>query len=440
MAKSFFKFFKWSSIKELTAFSIPIIFGQIGIMLISVGDMFVASAHSTLSVGAIGVATGVFNPVFLFGIGLMMGLSPSLAIARGKGEDVRKHFFSSIVYASLVGITLSIIMIIVNKFVPYMGIDSEMTDLVMSYNNIIIWSFPFAFIFQAIKEFLQSFEDVFFANFISIVAVFVNIGLNYFFIFGYKSFEGYGFDGLAYASFGIRVFLAIALLIYAKKYAGMGKLSFPFMKETLKFSLPIALMFFVEVSAFCLVGILSGGMGVAVSAANTIITNVASITFMVPLSISSAVSVKVGACFGEKNFKGIRDFAFSSLFMTLAFMVVSASFFVLFPTQIMHLVTDDPLVTKIGISILAVVALFQLSDGIQITLSGILRGLSMTTEPFLCILVGYWVLGLPIGIYLAFSQNMQALGLWIGLAISLTLVAIFLGILFRKRLNTINID
>ncbi len=424
----------FKAVKSLTYFSIPIIFGQIGVMLISAGDMYVAAAHSTLSVGAIGVATGVFNPVFLFGIGLMMGLSPALAIERGTGKNIEQHFSSAIVFALLAGIVLCGVMLLVNEFVPMMGIEPEMIPFIQKYNKVIAWSFPLAFVFQAVKEFLQSFEDVFFANLISIVAVFVNLGLNYFFVFGLDNFRGFGFDGLAYASFSIRVFLMLTLLVYARKYFKNSRIDFEFIKRTFKFSLPIASMFFIEVLAFCVVAILAGGMGVGVSAANSIITNVASITFMVPLSISSAVSVKVGAKFGEGDNRGVKDYAFSSLFMSTLFMVFSATLYVLFPESLMRLVTDDPYVVEIGVGILFIVAIFQIADGLQITLGGILRGLAMTKEPFISILVGYWVLGIPFGVYLAFEKSMNAQGLWIGLAVSLTIVALFMGLIFRKRL------
>jgi MATE family multidrug resistance protein len=425
------------AVKSLTLFSIPIILGQIGVMLISAGDMYVAAAHSTLSVGAIGVATGVFNPVFLFGIGLMMGLSPALAIERGSGKNIEQHFLSSIVFAILAGIVLCGVMLVVNEFVPMMGIESEMVPFIQRYNKVIAWSFPLAFVFQAVKEFLQSFEDVFFANLISIVAVFVNLGLNYFFVFGVENFSGMGFDGLAFASFSIRIFLVVTILIYARKYFKNSKVDFEFIKRTFKFSLPIASMFFIEVLAFCVVAILAGGMGVGVSAANSIITNIASITFMVPLSISSAVSVKVGAKYGEGDNQGVKDYAFSSLFMSSAFMIFSAIIYVLYPEFLMRLVTSDPYVVEIGVGLLFIVAIFQIVDGLQITLGGILRGLAMTKEPFITILVGYWALGIPFGVYLAFKESMNAQGLWIGLAVSLAVVALFLSLIFRKRLASL---
>lgn len=422
-------------IKDLFLFSLPIIFGQMGIMLVGAGDMYVASAHSTLSVASIGVATGVFNPIFLFGIGLMMGISPSMAIRRGKGEDTHKYLKSSIVYSLIVGFALTFVMLLVNQFVPYMGIEKDMVDPIMRYINVVAWSFPFGFVFQAIKEFLQSFEKVFMTNFIALIAVVVNLGFNYIFVFGMFGTTAYGYDGLAYASFAIRIFLAIVLLFLTRQYLSWGKVDFDFIKSTFKFSLPIASMFFIEVLAFCVVSILIGGMGVATAAANNILLNVASVTFMIPLSISNAVSVKVGSRFGEKDLDGIKKYSYAAIFISTAFMILTASMFILIPGPIMKFVTNDSEVITIGVSLLLIVAMFQLVDGLQVTLAGILRGLEKTKESFLAALTGYWILGIPFGLILAYKFDFNASGLWIGLATSLGLVAIALSFVFLKELK-----
>lgn len=426
------------AIKELFLFSLPIVLGQVGVMLITFGDIFVATKHSTLSVASIGVATGVFNPILLLGVGLMMGVSPSMAIRRGRGEDTHKYLKSSLVYAVGVGIILSSIMFLVNNFVPYMGIEEEMVKPIQRYIYITTWSFPFMYIFQVIKEFLQSFEKVFLPNLISVIGVFVNLGLNYLLVFGYNGHFEYGYDGLAYASFSIRVILALSLLFIARKYLKLGTIDFDFIKSTFKYSLPIACMFFVEVLAFCVVSILAGGMGIEISAANNIVMNMGSITFMIPLSISSAVSVKVGAKFGEKDLKGIKEFAYAALILSLSFMCFSASCFVFLPEFLMKLVTVDEKVIAIGVSLFVIVSLFQLVDGAQVTLSGILRGLEKTKESFIAAFAGYWLLGIPFGILLAYKFDLQASGLWIGLASSLSLVALSLSVIFVKELKRLS--
>ena len=221
---------------DIIKFSLPIIFGQIGMMLIGVGDVFIASKHGTETVAAIGVATGVVNPIFLFGIGLMMGISPSMSIRRGAGEDTHGLLKSALCYSFLAGLAITFLTLIVNLFVPHMGFKEEIVATIIEYINIVAWSFPFALMFQAVKEYLQSFEKVMLPNVIAIVAVFVNLGLNYIFVFGALGFPPLGAKGLAYASLGIRLFQCFVLLYFVKDHLFEGKLSKAFITKTLKFS------------------------------------------------------------------------------------------------------------------------------------------------------------------------------------------------------------
>ena len=109
----------------------------------------------------------------------------------------------------------------------------------------------------------------------------------------------------------------------------------------------------------------------------------------------------------------------------------------LFPEELMNHLSLDKTVIAIGVQLLFIVGLFQIIDGIQVTLAGILRGLEKTKESFYAIVIGYWVLGLPFGMYLTFYQDMKPQGLWIGLASSLTFVSISLSVITKKQLKTI---
>ena len=156
---------------------------------------------------------------------------------------------------------------------------------------------------------------------------------------------------------------------------------------------------------------------------------------MITLSISNAVSVKVGSRFGEKDLDGIKKYSYAAIFISTAFMILTASMFILIPEPIMKFVTNDSEVIAIGVSLLLIVAMFQLVDGLQVTLAGILRGLEKTKESFFAALTGYWLLGIPFGLILAYEFGFNANGLWIGLATSLGMVAIALSFVFFKELK-----
>lgn len=411
------------NVKELFALSFPIILGQLGQMLIGAGDVYVASLHSTSTVAAIGVANGFINPIFLFGIGLTMGVSPALAIKIGKGQNMRASLKSILVYALAAGIALSVIMSALNLFVvDLVGIEEELVAPVKQYISIVAWSFPFALVFQAGKEYLQAFEEVIAPNMMALGAVVLNIVVNYILVFGLFSFEGMGIVGLAVASLVIRAVLCLVLLVYLLKEK-WGSLALSFVKDFFRLGFPTAFMFFLEVLAFCAVSVLSGKIDVVSAATNNIIMTLASITFMVPLSIASAAAVKVGTAYGARNYFQVEQSAKAAVFISLIFTVFSAALFYLFPVAIMSITSEDSKVVELGVKLLFIVALFQIMDGLQVTLAGILRGLEKAAETLAMVLVGYWFLGIPLGIYLTFYRGWGVTGLWVGLATALTILA-----------------
>lgn len=428
------------SLKSIWKLSIPIIIGQLGQMLIVAGDVYIATMHSTKAVAGIGVAGGLINPLFLFGIGLMMGVSPSLAVMRGEGQDEKKSLSSIIIYASSVGLVLTLLTLILNNFVHLIGIEPELIPIIKDYVSIVAWSFPFAILFQGVKEYLQSFEKVFLPNLLSIIAVILNLGINYILVFGCHGFTGLGEIGLAYASLGIRILLCFSLLGYVFFNFKMTAFSMDLTKRVFKFSLPIAIMFFLEVLAFCMVSILSGTLGVLEAATNNIIMTIASITFMIPLSISSAVAVKIGHAYGLKDKLMVLSYMKASIYSILVYIAISATAYFLLPKHIMQFMSKDPEVISLGIKLLFIVALFQFADGLQVILSGILRGLNDTKTSSFLVFFGYWVIGIPIGLYLTFKLNYGTEGLWSGLAISLTLVAVAMTYITHKKYSHMKLN
>jgi MATE family multidrug resistance protein len=421
------------AVKSILKLSIPIIIGQLGQMLIVAGDVYIATMYSTKSVASIGVAGGIINPVFLFGIGLMMGVSPSLATMRGEGADEKKSLTSIIIYSAVVGVVLTFIMLIINEFVYVFGVKEELIPSIKQYISIVAWSFPFAIIFQGMKEYLQSFEKVFLPNLLAISAVIINLGLNYLFVFGTDGIPGMGEVGLAYASLSIRIILCLSLFVYVMMNYSFTKVCLELIKKVFKFSLPIAFMFFLEVLAFCMVSVVSGGIGVIEAATNNIIMTIASISFMIPLSISSAVAVKVGHGHGLKDKPIILAHIEASIIAAMAYICIAVFTFLVFPVNIMNFMTNDLEVISLGVKLLFIVAIFQFSDTLQVILSGILRGLDDTTTSSYMVFIGYWVIGIPTGLYLAFKMDYGTEGLWSGLAISLSLVALALSVVtFRK--------
>lgn len=405
-------------------------------MLIGFGDSFVAAKYSTDTIAAVGIALGVINPPFLFGIGVLSAISPMLAMRRGKGENTDNFFHDCLVMSLLIFVMVLLITFGLKSLVPLLGVSEHLLKDIDIYIEVTAWSFLPAYIYQAAREFLQAKEEVFFPNLLAILCVFLNVALNFVMVFGMYGVPEMGIAGTAWCSVIVRSLMAIAMLFYLS-YRPKIKTDFGFIKSMLKFGLPVGVMFLLEVTAFCLVSILAGKFGVVEAATNTIVLNMGSLAFMIPLSLSFALAVKVGKHYGAGNFIEVKRFISSAVLVTCVVMSFTVFIFTFFPENLIRIFTDDPKVITLGLSLFVLVALFQLFDGIQVILAGALRGLGTTREVSISAIVGYWVIGLPFGIWLAFEKNMGPHGLWTGLAISLFILSICLFFLVRKKLKTL---
>jgi MATE family multidrug resistance protein len=210
-----------------------------------------------------------------------------------------------------------------------------------------------------------------------------------------------------------------------------------FIKEAFRLGLPISFTLFFEIMAFCSVTLFVGKFGEVQSAANNIALNIGSLAFMIPMSIGAAVSVKIGHAFGKKNFQALKTFAKVALSVSIAFNIITGAIFYLFPNFFISLFSTETEVLAWGSKLLFYVACFQLFDGAQVTQAGVLRGLSITRSASLAVFFGYWIVGIPIGYYLGFHKQLEAIGFWQGLTISLAVVAVMLSVILKRALNKI---
>ena len=195
----------------------------------------------------------------------------------------------------------------------------------------------------------------------------------------------------------------------------------------------MAFQLIFEVSAFSLTAIMMGWMGTTQLAAHQIAINMASITYMAALGIASAATIRVGNQLGTKNYRMLREAAFTCFIMVTAFMALMAVFLVLGRHFLPALYVHNEDVQLVAASLLVVAALFQLSDGIQVVGLGALRGMSDVKRPTIITFVAYWGIGLPLGYWLGFHGNMGPVGVWMGLLVGLTISAVLLFYRFNRQ-------
>jgi len=425
-------------VKDLLKFATPIILGHIGIMLIGVGDMFIAGQYSRECLAAIGLAISVANPIMISLLGFQFAISPVLAKKRGEGEEIRQYFFTILVYSLMVSILSCLLTILSVRFVPLFGYSQNLERIIVEYLWITAFSTFGLCLYQGCKEFFQSEEKIFWANLIALLAVVVNLFLNYHLVFGTAFLPELKEAGLAWASLLVRYFMGISLLIMCLREVKLNnKIDWSLIKELVKVGGPIVISVFFEVMAFCSVTLFIGKFAEIQTAANNITLNLASLAFMIPMSIGAALSVKVGHHWGEKKIDDIKNYAKAGLFSCLTFSVLLSCIFLIYPTFLLSLFSKDQEVLSWGVKLIFWMACFQLFDGVQVTLSGVLRGLGDTKFSSIASFIGYWLIGIPTGYVLGFKLGFEAQGFWIGLAISLMMIAVILSFVVFKKLKSL---
>ena len=274
--------------------------------------------------------------------------------------------------------------------------------------------------------------------YIAIIGTLINIPANYVLMFGKLGFPELGAIGTGYASSLVYTVMFVAMLWFTashepyKRFDIFGKFRWPekkYLKELVGIGTPIGISSSMEVSMFAAVSLLISSLSTIEVAAHQIAINFASICFMIPLGLSIAISARVGNSMGrnkphEARFRGYVGVGISTLFM-----ICTASILFLFPESITSIYTSDASVTEIAVQLLYMAAIFQISDGLQVSGYGALRGLKDTKVPMAVNLIAYWIIGIPTAYLLGFTYNYGAPGFWVGLIAGLTAA----GILHNTR-------
>jgi len=283
------------SLKEIFLFSFPIIAGQLGQMLFGIGDIVVAGRYSTEVLSALGIATAIFSPFLLIGTGITFAISPLKARMIAQKRDVSALPGTTLALALITGTVLALMVVVSGFCVKALGLESNIESLVCRYLMICAGSMVPVMIFQVLKENLQAREKTLFANGLILFFNLVNLGANVFFIFTLDL----GITGAAIATALSRTLMALILYAHAARELTITRqVSFGVMGYLLRKGIPIGLNGLLIGLIFSLVTVLAGKMSVTASAANNILINISSLTYMVPYALASAASVKIAGAYG----------------------------------------------------------------------------------------------------------------------------------------------
>lgn len=406
-------------IKDLLTIAFPIILGNLGFIMIGVGDVIIAGRHSTDTLAAISLATAIINCITIIGIGILGSISPILSNYRGANKEPEKYFFPSLKFAAVLSVIISLIIIATIPLIDKFGFESHLVPIIKDYFWITAFSTFGGYLHYMSKEFLQAFEIVLFPNLLTIFCIFINVVLNIIFVFGCGFIPEMGAIGLAIASLITRYFMGIVLFIYCFK-----KIKIKYHKDKnyyldmLKVGTPSSLAIMIEFVAFNSITVIMGKVSGVYAAAQNIICTITSVTFMVPLAIGNAAGVKVGFANGAKQFKSLKKYAYTAMSLSVIFMALSACAIAVAPGIIVGLFTKDIELIKISIPIVYTLCFFQVFDGLQASLAGIFRGLKHTEVVMASNFISFWLIAIPLGCLLALHYKLNLLGFWYALIVS----------------------
>ena len=420
----------------------PIMLGQLGHILVALADNLMVGQLGPEQLAAVSLGNSLVFIALSIGIGFSFAITPLVAEADGAG-NVKKgklHFHHGIIMCAVNGVLLFLALLVAKPLLGMLDQPEEVVQLAIPYLEIVALSMIPLMIFQAFKQFADGLSQTRFAMYATLLANVVNVIFNYLLIYGIWMFPRLEVEGAAWGTLLSRFFM-LGLLVFLLSRKQKFKPYFHFksfadirwseFRELLRLGFPTALQMLFEVAIFTAAIFLSGILGTNAQAANQIALNLASMTFMIAVGLGVTATIRVGNQKGKSDFPNLRRIAFSIFIQVFLIEAIFAVGFILLKDFLPPFYIDNPEVIFLASQLLVVAALFQLSDGVQVTILGALRGLQDVNIPTVICFIAYWIIGFPISWFLGKEAQMGSQGIWVGLLAGLTASAIMLYFRFN---------
>lgn len=433
------------------ALAMPLILTNVAQSLIHATDVVLLGWAGPRTLAAATLGINVYFAFLIFGMGLMTASAPMLArelgARRHSVRDVRRTVRQSMWAAVAICVPVWAILWNTRLLLVWLGQDPLLAADAQLFVRALMWGMLPYFFYLVLRSLISALERPLWSLWVGLFAVLFNALLNYGLIFGRFGLPALGLQGAgigsACANFVMFAGLGLVVLLDRRfrRYRLFGRFwraDWDRFRSVWRLGLPIAVTLGLEVTIFNAAVFLMGLIGTESLAAHAIAIQIASLSFMVPLGLGQAVTVRVGLAFGRRDRAGIAFAGWTALALAVAFMGLMALVLVAAPELLVSAFLDpaDPAngpVIRLAVSFLMVAALFQIFDGAQVVGAGMLRGLHDTRVPMLYAAFGYWVVGLLTGVGLAFGLGWEGVGLWTGLATGLAVVAVLMILRWTRR-------
>ncbi len=423
--------------------AIPIALAQAGQLAVQIVDNAMVGRLGAVPLAGVAFGGNVFFFLFIFGLGLAMGITPLVGemYAQGRHRSSAQILQNSIALYFILGLAICAAQMATVPLFGYMNQPDEVIVAGTPYYKYLAWSSIPLMLFFAFRQFLEGIGNTRVAMVITIISNAMNIVFNWLLIYGNWGFPEMGAAGAGLATLISRILMPVLLIGYFAYHQSFRRYLSFYAREQwsgssvwslLSVGFPISIQMTLEGGAFALTGIMMGWLGTEPLAANQIALSICNMAFLIVLSIGSATTIRVSHEYGLRNFEAIRRIARSSWRIGLVWNGFMALVFVFCRHLLPRIFTVDHVVIDITGSLLIIVASFQIFDGLQSTTLCILRGMQDVKATSVVAFISYIVINLPVGYLFAFVFGMGPQGLWMGYVFGLSVAALLLISRYRR--------
>jgi multidrug resistance protein, MATE family len=426
-------------VPSLLRIALPLALAQLALNAMGLVDTLMVGRLGPADLAGIALGAMAFFFVTIVASAAMFAVAPLVAQASGAGRpaDAAEAGRHGLVLGALIAPPVMLLLYVVGPLMGLLGQEADTAARATGYLRAVLWGVPAYMLIVPLRSFLEGRGETRPVMLIAFVAVGLNVLANNALMFGRWGFPALGLVGTGYATAFVYSAMATLLTLYvvrresAHPVVRWAPVVRDRLAEVARLGWPIALTVAFETGLFGVTAFLMGLFSQPQLAGHQVAIQSASFTFMIPLALGVATSVRVGQAVGREHASGARTAGVVGMGLAVGFMCLTAVLFWTAPRAVIGLYLDlgDPVNAAViahASAFLRIAAMFQLVDGLQVAAIGALRGLKDTRVPMFITLVAYWPIGLGLGVYLAFGAGMQGVGLWYGLVAGLAVAAVWL--------------
>ncbi|MCD8164716.1 MAG: MATE family efflux transporter [Bacteroides sp.] len=430
--------------KALFILGIPIVIGQLGIIVLGFADTIMIGHHSTNELAAASFVNQMFNLAIIFGTGFSYGLTPIAGGLYGNREykEAGKALKNSLAANFLVSLFLISVMFLLYLNVHRLGQPEELLPFIRPYFIILLISLIFVMLFNAFKQFADSITDTQTPMWIMLGGNVLNIGGNYLLIYGKMGLPELGLAGAGIATLFSRIVMVLIfyfIFIRSSRYAVYreGFLKKGFLRDIFrklnKLGWPIGLQMGMETASFSLSTIMVGWLGALQLASHQVMLTISTFCFLMYYGMGAAIAVRVSNFKGKGDILHVRQTAYAGFHIIMVMAVVASGLIYLLRYHLGGWFTEDMEVSMMVVSLMLPMLLYQFGDGLQITFANALRGISDVKPMMIIAFISYFIISLPAGYIFGFILGWGIIGVWMAFPFGLTSAGIMLYLRFRQQ-------